>query len=146
LLDNGTVTVVTQVRQSLQIDFYTPGAVLALLDLASAAQKYVGSVHTPSTHLLQTVSDVINNTMASFGMTSFGASAPADMGVAVGDVQAAFVKFRDDVRQVAVAAIKAKAPDCAQKVLGLCDDARNNVFPKVGIVAGDPATKTNTVG
>lgn len=134
-----------QIRQSLLIDFYTPGAVLALLDLASAGQKYAASVLTPSVHLLQTVVDVINNTMTSFGMTSFGHStSPTGAGVDVTSVQAAFVKFRDDVRQVSVAAIKGKTPDCAQKVLGLCDDARSNVFPKIGIVAGDSGTKEST--
>ena len=44
--------------------------------------------------------------------------------------------------QSAVGSLKSgvSGPDTAKAVLQLCDDVRNNVFPKLGVVAADSGT------
>jgi len=123
----------------------TPGAMAALLGIASDAFAYINKAKTAGARtdalLLKSGAVYVTRILRVFGVIvqeEFGfpiASGGGDYEAQVGPVLNALVKFRDDVRTAA----KPLGNEAFQTMLGLCDGLRDETMVDLGVRVEDRA-------
>eukprot|EP01117_Protostelium_nocturnum_P008836 TRINITY_DN3166_c0_g1_i1.p1 TRINITY_DN3166_c0_g1~~TRINITY_DN3166_c0_g1_i1.p1 ORF type:complete len:615 (+),score=267.66 TRINITY_DN3166_c0_g1_i1:63-1907(+) len=125
-LNQALVEAKSKVHNALSDNFDTPTAIAVLQDLVNKTNSYKSSVKEPRVYLIRTIAAFITRIFKIFGLieenVGFSSAAKDD---SKDPVIQAFVEFRNEVRQSAIA-------KNTEGVLRACDNIRDNALPTLG--------------
>eukprot|EP00271_Cylindrocystis_brebissonii_P001523 TRINITY_DN11788_c0_g2_i1.p1 TRINITY_DN11788_c0_g2~~TRINITY_DN11788_c0_g2_i1.p1 ORF type:complete len:804 (+),score=187.84 TRINITY_DN11788_c0_g2_i1:329-2740(+) len=125
------------VRERLEDNFDTPGAMFAIDDLITATNKYLQPTecHRPRAVLLQSLAHAVNKILSTFGLSFQESNAGSGTELAP-PVLDAFVEYRDKVR---TAALGLPAGEVKTALMEECDRVRDSTLLELGVCLEDKA-------